>query len=146
MRDGIYPLVPVLVHYVGDNPSCSLWKILILFLPKNRSSCPRNLGNQHGFLSVRRNPESFNVLVKTGNLAWSATVFIHYPEGTCSVLSRYVCNLSVRCPHCSGLALCALCKSLYVRPVGIHQADYGMTLVFRYAVVGNVVEDLASVR
>ena len=104
-------------------------------------------------LAVLMTPFNFwlygNLYLKVANIAGevpSLTIPLWDVFKTIFILPRYVCNLSVRCPDCSGLALCTLCKCLYVRPVGIHQADYSMALVFRYTVVGNVVEDLASVR
>ena len=152
MRDGLYPLVPVLVHHIGDNPPGCLRQVLIFVLAQDNGTFVRYLGNQNNFLSVRREEEILNLKFFTfcilgSNLFCSRSISVHHPYRTYTVFGSKVCNLVASVyPNGSALALGRSCKNLVVRPVRIHQADYSMAAVFLNAIVRDIVEDFASVR
>ena len=147
MRDGGYPLVPVLVHHVVKELTGGLVQIRIDVLSRLAILHWRN--QEHTFL-IGREHKALDTLLEVAHTAAPATIGIHRPQ-----LGRFVLTilgvdkgnlLAAIDPHIVTLATGSIGDLACILTVDIHHPQVAVALVGSDIIIGNAVEDSLAVR
>ena len=146
MRNGGYPLVPVLVHHVVIELACRVLQVRIHVLG---SLAILDLRNHHHALLVGREDEALDAVLDVADAVATATVGIHGPQLRGLVLTLVLVDegnlLAAVNPHIVALAVGRVGNLLTVLAVNIHHPEVAVALVGLDVVVGHTIQDLLAV-
>ena len=138
-----YPLVPVLVHQVGDDDACCFVQVGIFVLCAGHGF---HLGDEEQTLLVGTERETFDVAFVVGKLAAFRSVGVHLPHLARAALAAQVGQFRAAFDP-GGLAFVPRgAGQLRVgAAVGVHDKQFAVTLVLGHTVVAHGVSHLLGV-
>ena len=138
-----YPFVPMLVHEVGDDDTCCLIQVGIFVFGALHCF---HLGNEKQLFAVGAEGETFYIAIVVGQLLLSASVGIHFPYLAASAFGAEVGQfLTAFYPGGLVFAQGTMGDLRVGAAVGVHDKQFAVTLVLRYAVVSDGIGYLLTV-
>lgn len=138
-----YPLVPVLVHQVGDDDACCFVQVGIFVLCAGHGF---HLGDEEQTLLVGTERETFDVAFVVGELTAFRSVRVHFPHLAAAAFTAQVSQLGASLDP-GGLAFVPR-RTGQLRigaAVGVHHEKFGIALVLGHTVVAHGVSHLFGV-
>ncbi len=140
MQDALHVVVPVAIVHVGYQSACSQRQIGRVLLD---GAVVRQLLDEDNLLAVGRELEALDTRLVLGELFAVGAVWVHAPELSATDEGNL---LSAIDPCRVTLVLGIGGECLLVFAIGIHHEEHLMALVFFYAVVAYLVNNLLAVR
>ena len=139
MKDALHVVVPVTIVHIGDQTTGSQRKVGRILLD---SAIVRQLLDEDYLLAVWRELVALDASLVVGELLAVGAIGVHAPELTLTDEGNL---LSAVHPSSIALALGVGGQCLLVLAVGIHHEEHLVALVFLYAVVAYLIDDLLAV-
>ena len=137
MLDALYIMIPVAIHQVCHQTTCSLWQIIGILLD---DFIEIDAMQQNHFLTIGREHESLDIFCGLWYLLTVWAVRIHSPDLTAGEES----NLSIQ-PCGVSLALCASGERCVACAIGIDDCNFLLALIGFHAIITYLIDNLLAV-